>query len=156
MLFNGAGVAENFDVSANGERVRFLRDVGNITMDLNDIEFIDVRALGGNDNAVLKDTAATGLKIVSFDLAAAIGGVAGDGAADSVTVNGTDLADDIQVIATEERVDVIGAPVTVHIDHAEAANDRLTVDGLGGDDDVFVSPEAAALIQTLVDLGVDE
>jgi Ca2+-binding RTX toxin-like protein len=156
MLFNGANVAENFDVSGNGERVRFFRDVGNITMDLNDIEFIDVRALGGNDNAVLNDTAATGLKIVSLDLAGAIGGGAGDGAADSVTVNGTDVADDIQVIATGERVDVLGAPVTVHIDHAEAANDKLTVDGLGGDDEVAVGAEVAALIQTLVDLGADE
>jgi Ca2+-binding RTX toxin-like protein len=156
MLFNGAGVAENFDVSANGERVRFFRDVGNITMDLNDIEFIDVRALGGNDNAVLNDTAATGLKIVSLDLAAAIGGGAGDGAADSVTVNGTDRADDIQVTATEGTVDVNGAPVTVHIDHSEVIDDKLTVNGLRGDDDVAVSPEAAALIQTLVDLGADE
>jgi Ca2+-binding RTX toxin-like protein len=156
MVFNGAGVAENFDVSANGERVRFFRDPGNITMDLNDIEFIDVRALGGNDNAVLNDTAATGLKIVSLDLAAAIGGDAGDGAADSVTVNGTNLADDIQVIATGSVVDVLGAPVTVQIDHAEVANDKLTVNGLGGDDDVAISPEAAALIQTLVDLGGDE
>ncbi len=156
LLFNGAGVAENFDVSANGERVKFFRNPGNITMDLNDTELIDVRALGGNDNAVLNDTAATGLKIVSLDLAAAIGGGAGDGAADSVTVNGTDLADDIQVTATGSAVNVNGAPVTVHIDHSEAANDKLTVNGLGGDDDVAISPEAAALIQTLVDLGSDE
>ena len=51
MLFNGAGVAESFDVSANGERVRFFRDVANITMDLNDIELIDVQALGGADTS---------------------------------------------------------------------------------------------------------
>ena len=156
MLFNGAGVAENFDVSANGERVRFFRDIGNITMDLNDIEFIDVRALGGNDNAVLNDTAATGLKIVSLDLAAAIGGGAGDGAADSVTVNGTDLADDIQVTATGSTVEVFGAPVTVQIDHSEAANDKLTVNGLGGDDNVAIDGDATALIQAFVDLGADD
>jgi len=156
MLFNGAGAAENFDVSANGNRLRFFRTQGANTMDLNDTEFIDVRALGGNDNAVLNDTAAAGLKIVSLDLAAAIGGGAGDGAADSVTVNGTDRADDIQVTATEGTVEVNGAPVTVHIDHSDVADDKLTVNGLGGDDGVAVGPEVAALIQTLVDLGADE
>ena len=38
LAFNGANVAEAFDVSANGGRVRFFRNVANITMDLNDVE----------------------------------------------------------------------------------------------------------------------
>jgi len=33
MVFNGSNAAENIDVSANGSRVRFFRDVANITMD---------------------------------------------------------------------------------------------------------------------------
>jgi hypothetical protein len=156
MLFNGAGVAENFDVSANGNRLRFFRTQGAITMDLNDTEFIDVQALGGVDNAVVNDTTGTDLKRVAFDLEAAIGDGAGDGAADSVTVNGTNNPDDIQVTAAGSAVDVNGAPVTVQIDHSEAANDKLTVNGLGGDDDVAIGRDAAALIQTLVDLGGDE
>ncbi len=156
LRFNGAGVAENFDVSANGERVKFFRDVANITMDLNDTEFIDVQALGGDDNAVLNDTTGTGLKSVVLDLEVAIGGGAGDGAAGSVTVNGTNDPDDIQITATGNAVDVNGAPVTVQIDHSEAANDKLTVNGLGGDDNVAIDRDAAALIQTLVDLGGDE
>ena len=32
--FNGANVTENIDISANGGRVRFFRDVANVTMDL--------------------------------------------------------------------------------------------------------------------------
>jgi RTX calcium-binding nonapeptide repeat (4 copies) len=156
LVFIGAGVAESFDVSANGERVRFFRDVANITMDLNDTEFIDVQALGGNDNAVLNDVSGTDLKSVALDLEAAIGGGAGDGAADSVTVNGTNDPDDIQITATGSAVDVNGAPVTVQIDHSEVANDKLTVNGLGGDDDVAIDRGVAALIQTLVDLGGDE
>ena len=32
--FNGANIAENIDISANGGRVRFIRDIANITMDL--------------------------------------------------------------------------------------------------------------------------
>ena len=136
LLFNGAGVAENFDVSANGERVRFFRDVANITMDLNDIELIDVQALGGADSAVLNDISGTDLKSVALDLEAAIGGGVGDGAADSVTVNGTNDADDIQISADGSAVDVFGAQANLRIDHSEAANDKLTVNGLGGADTI--------------------
>ena len=50
LLFNGANVNENIDISANGERVRFTRDVANITMDLNGVEHIQFNALGGADN----------------------------------------------------------------------------------------------------------
>ena len=155
LRFNGAGVAENFDVSANGERVKFFRDVANITMDLNDTEFIDVQALGGNDNAVLNDTTGTGLKSVVLDLEVAIGGGAGDGAADSVTVNGTNDPDDIQITATGNAVDVNGAPVTVQIDHSEAANDKLTVNGLGGADTITAGRGLAALIQLVINGGAE-
>jgi Ca2+-binding RTX toxin-like protein len=155
LRFNGAGAAENFDVSANGGRVRFFRDVGNITMDLNDTEFIDVQALGGNDNAVVNDTSGTGLKIVAFDLDAAIGGGRGDGAADSVTVNGTNNPDDIQITAIDDVVEVNGAPVTVQIAHSEAANDKLTVNGLGGADTITAGPGLAALIQLVINGGTE-
>jgi Ca2+-binding RTX toxin-like protein len=155
LLFNGAGAAENFDVSANGGRVRFFRDVGNITMDLNDIEFIDVQALGGNDNVLVNDTSGTDLKRVAFDLEAAIGDGAGDGAADSVTVNGTNDPDDIQITAIDNVVEVNGAPVAVQIDHSEAANDTLTVNGLGGADTITAGPGLAALIQLVINGGTE-
>ena len=156
MLFNGAGAAENFDVSANGNRLRFFRTQGAITMDLNDTEFIDVQALGGADTAVVNDVAGTDLKIVAFDLGAATGGGAGDGAADSVTVNGTNDPDDIQITANGSVVTVNGVFPTVQIDHSEAANDKLAFNGLGGDDDIVIGDDVAGLIQTLVDLGGDE
>src|SRR5439155_3569695 len=38
MRFNGANIAEQFDASANGNRLRFTRNVGNIVMDTNDVE----------------------------------------------------------------------------------------------------------------------
>ena len=34
LLFNGANVNENIDISANGAHARLFRDVANITMDL--------------------------------------------------------------------------------------------------------------------------
>jgi Ca2+-binding RTX toxin-like protein len=155
MLFNGAGVAENFDVSANGERVRFFRDVANITMDLNDIELIDVQALGGADSAVLNNVSGTRLKSVTLDLEAAIGGGTGDGAADSVTVNGTNDPDDIQISADGSAVDLFGAQPNLRIDHSEAANDKLTVNGLGGADTITGERGLAALIQLVINGGTE-
>ncbi len=46
LLFNGANIAENIDISANGGRARLTRDVANVTMDLNDVETIDVQRHG--------------------------------------------------------------------------------------------------------------
>ena len=43
MLFFGSNANENIDISANGGRVRFFRDVANVTMDLDDVEEIDFR-----------------------------------------------------------------------------------------------------------------
>jgi Ca2+-binding RTX toxin-like protein len=155
LLFIGAGVAESFDISANGERVKLFRDVASITMDVNDTEVIDVRALGGNDNVVVNDTTGTDLKTVVLDLEAAIGGGAGDGAADSVTVNGTNDADDIQVVTNGIGVGVFGALPTVQIDHSEAANDTLTVNGLGGADTITAGDGLAELIQLVINGGTD-
>src|SRR5258706_5084285 len=50
MLFNGANIAEKIDISANGGRALFHRDVANIDMDLNGVEDIDFTALGGAEN----------------------------------------------------------------------------------------------------------
>ena len=49
MLFNGANVGEKIDISANGGRALFTRNIANIIMDLNDVERVDFRALGGSD-----------------------------------------------------------------------------------------------------------
>ena len=61
MLFNGANINERMDVSANGGRVRFTRDVANIVMDLNDVETIVVNALGGADTITVNDLSGTDL-----------------------------------------------------------------------------------------------
>src|SRR5207237_8727660 len=42
LQFNGSNVGENMDISANGSRVRLFRDVGNVTMDLNGLETVNI------------------------------------------------------------------------------------------------------------------
>src|SRR4051795_12041083 len=78
MSFNGANINERFEVSANGARVRFTRDVASIVMDLNGLETIKTLALGGADTLTVNDLSGTNLTSVVPDL----GG--DDGAADNV------------------------------------------------------------------------
>ena len=79
MLFNGSNGDENFEVAANGGRARFFRNLGNITMDLDDVETIRLNALGGKDNTTVNDLAGTDVQLVAIDLAGVIGGKTGDG-----------------------------------------------------------------------------
>src|SRR5262249_58874665 len=70
LVFNGANINEKIDISANGSRVRFSRDVANITMDLNGVERIDFHALGGADNITVNDLTGSDVKQVAIHLGA--------------------------------------------------------------------------------------
>lgn len=70
LLFNGSNASEIFDTSANGARLRFTRNVGSIVMDLNDVEQLEVNALGGADTIIINDLAGTDLTSMITDLAA--------------------------------------------------------------------------------------
>ncbi len=153
MVFNGNGLAERFEASAVGPRVRFTRDLGNIVMNLDGVEKILTQALGGADTAVVNDLSGTDLKNVELELESAIGSNAGDGAADSVTVNGTSADDTINVVPNAGGVDVTGLAAAVRIEHSEAANDSLLVNGLGGNDTINGNVGLAALIKLSIDGG---
>ncbi|QEL20815.1 beta strand repeat-containing protein [Limnoglobus roseus] len=141
MVFNGANVSENIDISANGGRTRFFRNVANVTMDLNDVEGITFNALGGADTIVVNDLSGTDVTAVNLNLGPA------DGQADNVILNGTSGADVIQAFGTAAGVSVFGLAATINVTGAEAANDRLTVNALAGDDVVEASGLAAGSIQ---------
>jgi Ca2+-binding RTX toxin-like protein len=134
MVFNGSGAAETFDVSANGTRVRFVRNVGGITMDLAGVEQIDTAALGGADTFIQRDLRGTDVTAENVDLAAA-GATTGDGNADTVTATGSTGADAVRVGGdAASGVTVGGLPAVLKITHAEAANDGLTIAGLTNTD----------------------
>jgi Ca2+-binding RTX toxin-like protein len=151
MLFNGANVAESIDISANGGRVLFFRNIAGVVMDLNDVEGIDFRALGGVDTVVVNDLSGTDVTEVNSDLAA-VGGV-GDAAADTVIVNATS-GDDVNVVAGDAAgASAMGLAAQVNISGAEAINDRLRINALAGDDVVDASSMTAAAIQLTADGG---
>jgi Ca2+-binding RTX toxin-like protein len=152
MTFNGSNASEQFDVSANGRRVRFVRDVGRITMDLNGIEETDLNALGGSDRLTVNDVAGTDLTEIQTDLAGNQGTL-DDGAPDEVIVNGTAKNDAITASGRAGKVSVTGLAATVDITNASAAQDQLAVDGLAGDDVITGGGLAADAIQFHADGG---
>jgi Ca2+-binding RTX toxin-like protein len=137
LQFNGANIAENIDISANGTRARFFRDVANVTMDVNGVEDIRFQALGGADNVVINDLSATNVKSVHVDLGLIGGG--GDGSADTVTLNATSGDDVIVIFSSGTSLVIQGLAQEVVIENFEAGVDHLVVMGLDGDDVVDAS-----------------
>ncbi len=137
MTFNGANINERMNVSANGGRVRFTRDVANIVMDLNDVETVDVKSLGGADLLTVNDLSGTDVTTVADN----VGG--DDGAADNVIVNGTNGDDAVFVSGDAAGVQVAGLSSLVSVTGAIAGSDRVTVNALAGDDVVDASGLAA-------------
>jgi Ca2+-binding RTX toxin-like protein len=133
LLFNGAAANETFDISANAERLRFFRDVGNITMNLDNVEEIDLNALGGTDTITVADLSGTDVTAVAISLAGTLGGSTGDNAFDQTIVNGSAGADEIEVRGQSGALALIGLPASVTINQSEAT-DALVVKGGAGDD----------------------
>ncbi len=151
MVFNGAGVAEHVDLTANGNRLKFFRDVANITMDTRGVERVDFNALGGADVVTVNDLSGTDVNEFNVDLASTLGGTTGDGAADRVIVNGTNGDDTIDVNGDAGGLQVSGLVPAVRVLHSEPANDRLEINTLAGADTVNSAGLAAGVIQLFVD-----
>src|SRR5436190_609103 len=151
MVFNGAAAAEQVDVSANGNRLKFFRTQANITMDTAGVERVIFNALGGADTVTVNDLTGTDVNKVDVDLASTIGGAAGDGQADRVIVNATNGNDAIDVSGDAQAVKVSGLAATTEILHSEAANDRLDVNTLAGTDTVGSAGLGAGAIQFFLD-----
>jgi len=150
MRFNGAAAAEQFTLSANVNRFRLFRDVGNVTMDTAGVERVDLNALGGADLVTVNDLSGTDVASVNVDLAGSLGGTTGYAAVDRVLVNGTAGDNAIDVSGYSGEVKVGGLAPTVAIFHHEAT-DHLEINTLAGNDTVNTIGLAAGVIQLFVD-----
>jgi Ca2+-binding RTX toxin-like protein len=146
LQFNGANIGENFDLSANGSRLRLFRDIANITMDVGSVEQVNLVTLGGADTITIGNLSGTGVNQVNIDLAAPAGSGVGDGQPDTIIVKGTDGADVVAIVGGASGVVVSGLSAQISITGAEAVNDQLIVNALGGDDVVQASGLAAGVI----------
>ncbi|HET9667108.1 MAG TPA: hypothetical protein VFP09_10145, partial [Desertimonas sp.] len=135
LVFNGAIIKENIDISANGSRVRLTRDIAGITMDLAGVETLDVNTLGGADNVTVNDLTGTGVGEVKIGLGT---NGAADGEADTITLNATNGDDVITIVNDNGVITVKGLGSDVTITDFDA-NDRIVINGLGGDDVIEAS-----------------
>ena len=150
LVFNGSGGNEIMAATAAFGRVAFTRNLGTIVMDLDGIEAIDVRALGGTDTVTVNDMSGTDVQRVDVDLAGPLGGATADGSADTVEVNGTKGDDSIAANADGAAVEVSGLAALVRITHADPTLDSLVIDPVTGTDNVAIDPAVNALIQASV------
>jgi hypothetical protein len=124
----------------------FFRTQGNIRMDLDGVERLDLATFGGVDQVRIGDLSGTEVTAADIDLAAATGVVDKD---DTVLVNGTDQADRVDVSASGGGVAVTGLAARTSVTGGDPT-DRLQIDTLGGDDQVTVSDAARALLDVVV------
>lgn len=156
LIFNGSAGNEIFELSANGGRSRLTRNLGAIVMDMDDVERVDVLALGGTDSVIVNDVTGTDLTTINLMLASTIGGALGDAQADNVIVNATAGEDAIIIAGNAAGTTVNGLAAIVNIFTAEPANDRLTFNALAGDDAIDATSLTAAGIALTVDGGDDD
>jgi Ca2+-binding RTX toxin-like protein len=120
-------------------------------MDLNGVEHIQFNALGGADTVTVNDLTGTNVNQVAVNLAGSGGG--GDSQLDSVIVNGTNNADMIGIASSGSSVVINGLAAKTTVSGTDAALDKLTVNGLGGDDVINTSGLHAGQINLTINGG---
>jgi Ca2+-binding RTX toxin-like protein len=148
LLFKGAAIDESIDISANGGHAKLTRNVATVTMDLDNLETIDVQALGGADTITVSDLSATDVDKVNIDLGGA------DGASDTVVLNATNGDDAITIVNNNGVVTVSGLGEDITISNFEAS-DRIVINGLGGDDVITANGLTGMLLTANGDDGDD-
>jgi hypothetical protein len=104
-------------------------------MRLDQLEEVDAVAGGGEDSFAVGDLSGTPAQLVDISLGS--GAPGGDGAADRVSVTGTDRRDDMTLagsVVVAGTATLTGLPATINVSHAEGALDTLAISTRGGDD----------------------
>jgi Ca2+-binding RTX toxin-like protein len=153
LVFNGSNVGEIMDISANGQRARLFRNVGNVVMDLDGVEHIQLAAAGGPDTVTVNDLSGTDVTQVALDLSATPGSGQGDGQADTVIDNATAGDDNIKVVSSGSSILVNGLQAQLSIKGAEGGLDSLTVNGLAGNDVIDASKLKAGQVALTINGG---
>jgi Ca2+-binding RTX toxin-like protein len=144
------------DISANGQRVRLSRNVGNIVMDLDGIEHIQVAAEGGPDTITVNDLSGTDVTQVALDLSVPAGSGLGDSAADTVIDNATAGDDNIKVVSSGSSILVNGLQAQLSIKGATDGLDALTINGLAGNDVIDASKLKAGQVALTINGGAGD
>jgi hypothetical protein len=150
--FNGSNIGEVIDITANGSRARFQRNIANVSLDLGGVEQVAFIARGGADTVTVGDLTGTTVQSADVDLNASGGG--DDGEADSVIARGTDAADTISTTPASPLV-VGGLAAETRVTGAQP-DDVVKADGAGGADTAVYDGTAAADTFQLVPVGGEQ
>src|SRR5262249_39279032 len=145
LTFRASNAAESVTIGANGGQAVLSSDLGNVTLNVDNVERIEVNGLGGADNVTVNDLTGTDVLRVAIDLAANLGGSTSDGQIDHVTVNGGAAGETVNITNSGGLVIVTGTPAQTTVDHTDAA-DELRVNGGGGNDTLNASALAPGLM----------
>ena len=147
LVFNGSNTGEIFAVSAVGGHVRFTRNVASVVMDLDEIETLDVHALGGTDVVNVSNLTGTDLTTLNTDLAG-FGGT-DDAQIDEVVVP---LSSVVGQDGPTGTIGGLGAQVRVL---GASASDRIHQTGTAGADVVPVNGTPGADAPSVIADGTD-
>ncbi|MBB5207876.1 CHRD domain-containing protein [Chiayiivirga flava] len=153
LQFNASNANETIALQANGQRLVLTRDIGAIVTDMDAIEQVEIRLLGGADSVAIGDLASTDARRLRVFTAGTLGGTLGDGQADAVSLDGGTAADALSVSATTDAVRVARGALLLDVQATEPTTDRLVVNGRGGSDTLTLAPAAAAAILVTLDGG---
>lgn len=150
LIFNGTDAAESIHISDTDGLVLLTQDIRGNSVNLDAVELIDVNARGGGDQITVDDLSGTDAEIVRLNLAAPDGG--GDGDVDTVTVNGTDNDDAIDIAGEGSNYVVFGLPTLVGVAGSDAT-DPLIVNARAGNDSINADTLPAATVRLVVNGG---
>ena len=149
--FNGSNASEEITFSASAGRAVLFRNIASITMDLDGLEHVNLRSLGGTDLTTVGDLGGTDLRLVDVNLDAIAGG--GDGAADTVIARGSDEADKVSFASPDGRPVVNGLGAQTRVTGGEATLDNFVAATLGGADIATMTVGVTSPIQLHIDGG---
>jgi Ca2+-binding RTX toxin-like protein len=150
MAFNGSNAGETIHLAASGSGHALLtRDIASISMDIDNVERVAIRALGSIDNLTVDDLRSTEIRQVDVDFSGFDGQP--DAAADSLTLFGQATGETINVTAAGGVVSVTGMAADVTVRGADTF-DRLLIFAGGGADQIDASTLTGQLGLTLVGL----
>ena len=141
LRFNGDAGNASFGIGRNGGGAMLATDIGFATVDVNDVEHIQLNAFGGSDLISVNDLSGTDVKQVAIDL-----GIS-DGKADMVSLFGSAGNDTVTVATVGFAVAVTGLAAQVSVTHAEGANDLLQINADTGNDSINASTLPAGAIK---------
>jgi Ca2+-binding RTX toxin-like protein len=132
--------------------VLLTRNVGNIVMNQNNFERVEIFAGDGVDSVDIGELRGTDVREVSVNLAATVDGTAGDGADDTVSVSGGARSEFLSVTASGDDILVNGLAQQMRVANTDAS-DTVVVRGAGGADVISAAGLPASAAQITLDGG---